>query len=197
MSYIEAIEYATPTQRKYYSEARERQRSLRGVPDHGIDLSRQTRGITGYEWTERAEARRQQQIKAALQQKVEEVIARAATIKTIAPPTPLQKAALAHHTRREISRRYPIGMHEFNSHCRLLHLVLPRQIAMYVTRVLTGWSQIELGRRFGGRDHTTIHYAMRKIGDMINADPEFEAEISDIIAAVHARVLTAEARHDG
>jgi chromosomal replication initiator protein len=43
-----------------------------------------------------------------------------------------------------------------------------RQIAMYLSRLLTPRSLPEIGQRFGGKDHTTVLYAVQKISDILN-----------------------------
>ena len=46
----------------------------------------------------------------------------------------------------------------------------PRQIAMYLSKLLTPRSLPEIGRRFGGRDHTTVLHAVRKITGLVTTD---------------------------
>jgi chromosomal replication initiator protein len=55
--------------------------------------------------------------------------------------------------------------------------VRPRQIAMYLAKTLTLRSLPEIGRRFGGRDHTTVLHAVRKIESLIGTDNGLAAEI--------------------
>lgn len=50
------------------------------------------------------------------------------------------------------------------------HIVLPRQIGMYLAWAMTGRTFPELGRRFGGRDHTTVLYSARKIASLMTTD---------------------------
>jgi Bacterial dnaA protein helix-turn-helix len=63
-------------------------------------------------------------------------------------------------------------------------VVLPRQIAIYLTRELIGVSLQEIGRRFGGRDHTTILHAVNKIQKMMDADACFAGGIDRLRAAI-------------
>jgi DnaA-like protein len=70
---------------------------------------------------------------------------------------------------------------------RLGRVVLPRQIAIYLTRELIGVSLQEIGRRFGGRDHTTVLSAIRKIERMMDADPVFAGGIERLRAAIMGR----------
>ncbi len=65
-------------------------------------------------------------------------------------------------------------------------IALPRQVAMYLTRQLTDLSLVEIGRLFGGRDHTTVLYACDKVGTMIGADSEFADKINGLISTLAA-----------
>lgn len=53
---------------------------------------------------------------------------------------------------------------------RTATIVRARQIAMYLAKELTCISYPEIGRKFGGRDHTTVMHAHRKIGDLVQRD---------------------------
>jgi chromosomal replication initiator protein len=55
--------------------------------------------------------------------------------------------------------------------------VKPRQVAMYLAKMLTLRSLPEIGRRFGGRDHTTVLHAVRKVEDMVGADQKLAQEL--------------------
>jgi chromosomal replication initiator protein len=55
--------------------------------------------------------------------------------------------------------------------------VRPRQIAMYLAKVLTLRSLPEIGRLFGGRDHTTVLHAVRKIEGLVQGDKALAEEI--------------------
>jgi chromosomal replication initiator protein len=53
----------------------------------------------------------------------------------------------------------------------------PRQAAMYLAKVLTEYSLPEIGRKFGGRDHTTIIHGVRKIEELMAQDRDLAADI--------------------
>ena len=53
----------------------------------------------------------------------------------------------------------------------------PRQVAMYLSKQLTPRSLPEIGRRFGGRDHTTVIHAVRQIEKLRAQDPELDSDI--------------------
>jgi Bacterial dnaA protein helix-turn-helix len=67
-------------------------------------------------------------------------------------------------------------------------VVRARQAAMYLAKTMTPHSLPEIGRRFGGRDHTTVLHAVRKMGALISRDVAFAAEIETIKTAIAARV---------
>jgi chromosomal replication initiator protein len=60
---------------------------------------------------------------------------------------------------------------------RTANVVRPRQVAMYLAKPLTLRSLPEIGRRFGGRDHTTVLHAVRKIEGLVGDDAMLADEI--------------------
>jgi chromosomal replication initiator protein len=78
---------------------------------------------------------------------------------------------------RVVSRHYNVSKADLLSARRTRTIVRPRQIAMYLAKVLTPRSLPEIGRRFGGRDHTTVLHAVRKIEGMIEGDRALADEI--------------------
>jgi chromosomal replication initiator protein len=69
---------------------------------------------------------------------------------------------------------------------RTRSVALPRQVAMYLLRQLTELSLVDIGRMFGGRDHSTVIYACEKIGTMVAADVEFAERINGLISTLAA-----------
>jgi chromosomal replication initiator protein len=63
-------------------------------------------------------------------------------------------------------------------------VVLPRQVAMFLSRQLTELSLAEIGRMFGGRDHTTVIYACEKIAALIAADIAFAEKVNGMISTL-------------
>ncbi|MCJ8520395.1 chromosomal replication initiator protein [Pseudorhizobium tarimense] len=78
---------------------------------------------------------------------------------------------------RIVARHYNVSRQELVSNRRTRVVVKPRQIAMYLAKTLTPRSFPEIGRRFGGRDHTTVLHAVRKIEDLISGDTKLSHEI--------------------
>jgi chromosomal replication initiator protein len=83
-----------------------------------------------------------------------------------------------------VAERYGVKIEALCGHRRTRTVVLPRQVAMYLSRQLTDLSLVEIGRMFGGRDHTTVLYACEKIGGMISADPAFAERINSVISTL-------------
>jgi len=63
-----------------------------------------------------------------------------------------------------VATHYNVSRADILSSRRSAGVVKPRQVAMYLSKILTLRSLPEIGRRFGGRDHTTVLHAVRKIG---------------------------------
>jgi chromosomal replication initiator protein len=69
-----------------------------------------------------------------------------------------------------VASHYNVSRADILSSRRTANVVRPRQIAMYLAKTLTLRSLPEIGRRFGGRDHTTVLHAVRKIEDLAGRD---------------------------
>jgi len=78
---------------------------------------------------------------------------------------------------RIVSRHYKVPRNELLSSRRSRDVVRPRQIAMYLAKSLTSRSLPEIGRRFGGRDHTTVLHSVRKVEQMMKDDADLTQEI--------------------
>jgi chromosomal replication initiator protein len=76
-----------------------------------------------------------------------------------------------------VARHYNVTKHDLLSARRTRTVVRPRQIAMYLAKTMTPRSFPEIGKRFGGRDHTTVLHAVRKIEGMVAADETLAQEI--------------------
>ncbi|MBA8899254.1 chromosomal replication initiator protein [Phyllobacterium sp. P30BS-XVII] len=78
---------------------------------------------------------------------------------------------------RIVARHYNVSKQDLLSNRRTRTIVKPRQIAMYLAKMLTPRSLPEIGRRFGGRDHTTVLHAVRKIEDIVGKDQKLSQEL--------------------
>ncbi|MBR0557274.1 chromosomal replication initiator protein DnaA [Ciceribacter sp. L1K23] len=88
-----------------------------------------------------------------------------------------QKRVRIEDIQRIVARHYNVSRQELVSNRRTRVIVKPRQIAMYLSKTLTPRSFPEIGRRFGGRDHTTVLHAVRKIEELIGADTKLSHEV--------------------
>ena len=71
---------------------------------------------------------------------------------------------------RIIGRHYNVARTDLLSPRRARTVVVPRQVGMYLAKKMTARSLPEIGRRFGGRDHSTVLHAVRKIEEQIKTD---------------------------
>jgi chromosomal replication initiator protein len=78
---------------------------------------------------------------------------------------------------RIVARQYNVSRSDLLSSRRTANVVRPRQVAMYLAKTLTLRSLPEIGRRFGGRDHTTVLHAVRKIEGLVGSDMALAEEI--------------------
>ncbi len=79
---------------------------------------------------------------------------------------------------KAISQLYNVPKTELLSARRAQSVVRPRQIGMYLAKKLTSRSLPEIGRRFGGRDHSTVLHAVRKIEKLLEQDENLKQEIT-------------------
>jgi chromosomal replication initiator protein len=87
---------------------------------------------------------------------------------------------------RKTAEFYKLDIRDFQSPQRARRVARPRQVAMYLARQLTTRSLPEIGRRFGGRDHTTVLHACRRIEALCAEDPMFRQEV-DFLKQVLSR----------
>lgn len=80
----------------------------------------------------------------------------------------------------KVSDFYKISLNELKSNSRLKELVIPRHIAMYFCKKLTSKSFPEIAKKFGGRNHATVIYAVKKIEKMIENNPNISDNISKL-----------------
>lgn len=69
-----------------------------------------------------------------------------------------------------VADHFQIKITELKSHKRLKNLVFPRQLSMYICRKLTDMSYPEIGVKYGGKDHSTIIHAIKKIEEKMKKD---------------------------
>ena len=87
-------------------------------------------------------------------------------------------AAVAHH--------FEIKVSDIKSKKRTRNISVPRQIAMYLCRTKTKLSLPEIGRQFGGKDHTTVIFAHKKISETINKNNDLKKVIDIIVSDIES-----------
>jgi chromosomal replication initiator protein len=80
--------------------------------------------------------------------------------------------------------QFGVSQEELLSRSRVARVAWPRQAAMYVARELTGHSLPVIAQRFGGRDHTTVLHACRRVADRLATDPDGYNAIEKLTATV-------------
>jgi chromosomal replication initiator protein len=78
---------------------------------------------------------------------------------------------------RVVTKHFGVPRNDLLSSRRNRSIVRPRQIGMYLAKSLTSRSLPEIGRRFGGRDHTTVIHAIRKIEELIQGDSSMREDV--------------------
>ncbi|WP_457647172.1 chromosomal replication initiator protein DnaA [Profundibacter sp.] len=87
---------------------------------------------------------------------------------------------------RKVSEHYNIRFSDLIGPRRMRNLARPRQIAMYLAKKLTSRSLPEIGRRFGGRDHTTVMHGVRKIEELKALDSQISDDLDLLRRALEA-----------
>lgn len=88
-----------------------------------------------------------------------------------------QRRVTIDEIQRRVCDHYRIRQAEMSSARRAREVARPRQVAMYLAKQLTPRSLPEIGRRFGGRDHTTVIHAVRQIEKLRATDAELDADV--------------------
>jgi chromosomal replication initiator protein len=86
--------------------------------------------------------------------------------------------------KKVVAKHFNVRLSDLKSDKRTKPLTLPRHIAMYLCRRLTGLSLIDIGRDFGKKDHTTVMHACDKIQEAIQNDPNFEGTINQLMREI-------------
>lgn len=78
---------------------------------------------------------------------------------------------------KRVAEHYSIKLVEMSSARRSRAVARPRQVAMYLAKQLTSRSLPEIGRKFGGRDHTTVMHAVKKVDELRELDQNFAEDV--------------------
>lgn len=83
-----------------------------------------------------------------------------------------------------ICHKYKINLSHIKSKNNSPKIAFPRQVAMYLAKELTKSSLPEIGKKFGGKHHTTVIYSIRKIEKLRSDSVEFNREINNLISSI-------------
>ena len=78
---------------------------------------------------------------------------------------------------KRVAQHFNIRTSDMHSARRARSVARPRQVAMYLAKQLTARSLPEIGRKFGGRDHTTVMHAVKKVDELREHDPSFAEDV--------------------
>ncbi|TVP78578.1 MAG: chromosomal replication initiator protein DnaA [Gemmatimonadales bacterium] len=88
---------------------------------------------------------------------------------------------------RHVAADWNVEMSALASRRRTKNLTVPRQVAMFLIRELLEHSLVDIGRAFGGRDHSTVIHSVRKVEGEMEEDPEFAARVMRLRSELEAR----------
>ena len=89
-----------------------------------------------------------------------------------------EKKVTIDDVQKKVAEYFGLKMTDMLSARRAVEVARPRQVAMYLAKKLTPRSLPEIGRRFGGRDHTTVMHAVKRIDELRAKDPELDGDVA-------------------
>jgi len=95
-----------------------------------------------------------------------------------------EKIITIEQVQRKVCDAFGVKLSDLKAKNRTKAVAFPRQIAMYVARQLTHASLAEVGRAFGGKDHTTVLHAVTKITRLIQEDPKLRKTVDSLIQGI-------------
>ncbi len=95
-----------------------------------------------------------------------------------------EKIITIDHIQRKVADFFGIKLSDLKAKNRTKAVAFPRQIAMYLARQLTHSSLSEIGRTFGGKDHTTVLHAVDKIQTLLQEDPKLRRTVDGLIQGI-------------
>ncbi|MFZ2303619.1 MAG: chromosomal replication initiator protein DnaA, partial [Minisyncoccia bacterium] len=87
---------------------------------------------------------------------------------------------------RIVALKYSVDVKDLKGHQRTASISMPRQVAMYLSCAMTDQSSTDIGRAFGGKDHSTVLHARNKIEKKLEADPFFLELINKLQSDIKA-----------
>jgi hypothetical protein len=119
-----------------------------------------------------------------LPEPIEEVLAEEPILESVFCPSlcptcgaPVSGRLTVVHIQALVAAYYKIPVREMVSERRKKEFAHPRQVAMYLAYEATPKSLPDIGKRFGGRDHTTVMHAIKQVQKRMLADPELDGDV--------------------
>jgi chromosomal replication initiator protein len=103
-------------------------------------------------------------------------------LKNVIPVAPVRRVTIA-HIKDVVAKAHALTVKEMDNHRRDQRLAAPRQIAMYVSTVLTDNSLPQIAREFNKKDHTTVMYARDKVKELMERDEAYRSKVEQLIAS--------------
>jgi chromosomal replication initiator protein len=91
-----------------------------------------------------------------------------------------EKKLTVDEIQRKVAEYFGLKLADLHGPRRARNLARPRQVAMYLAKKLTQRSLPEIGRRFGGRDHTTVMHAVKRIEELMVTDSELASDVATL-----------------
>ncbi|HOW56143.1 MAG TPA: chromosomal replication initiator protein DnaA [Syntrophorhabdaceae bacterium] len=88
---------------------------------------------------------------------------------------------------KDVCSQFSVTLSDIKSNKRIKSIMIPRQVAMYLSRKLTDSSLVSIGEKFGGKDHATVLHSIKKIESEINVKKEFKSTVEKIIQRLKSR----------
>jgi chromosomal replication initiator protein len=95
-----------------------------------------------------------------------------------------EKIITTDQIQRKVADFFGVAVADLKAKTRTKTIALPRQVAMYLARQMTHASLAEIGRAFGGKDHTTVLHAVDKIQGLLQEDPKLRRSVEGLIQAL-------------
>ncbi|HEX7043692.1 MAG TPA: chromosomal replication initiator protein DnaA [Burkholderiales bacterium] len=96
-----------------------------------------------------------------------------------------ERLVTINNIQKTVAEYFKIRIADLHAKSRARHVARPRQIAMALAKELTDHSLPEIGEAFGGRDHTTVLHACRKVAELVSKDPRVHEDYNNLL-----RILT-------
>ena len=93
----------------------------------------------------------------------------------------IQNQITIERIQRKVTEMYDLRMSDMQNRRRPSHIAFPRQIAMYLSRLLTHQPLKEIGEAFGGRDHGTVIHAVKTVENMMDQDTKIRSTVEYLI----------------